>query len=87
MAVKIRLQRVGTKKRAFYRVVAIDERRQRDGSVIEQVGVYQPIATGEQFIVDEAKLADWLKKGAQPGHTVLTLLKRNGVWKKLKAAK
>jgi len=87
VAVKIRLQRVGTKKRAFYRVVAIDERRQRDGSVIEQVGIYQPIAKGEQFVVDEVKLADWLKKGAQPGHTVLTLLKRNGIWKKLKAAK
>ena len=87
MAVKIRLQRVGAKKKAFYRVVAVDERKQRDGNVIEQVGIYQPIAAGEQFVVDDAKIADWLKKGAQPGHTVLTLLKRSGIWKKLKTVK
>ncbi|MDR3236950.1 MAG: 30S ribosomal protein S16 [Spirochaetia bacterium] len=87
MAVKIRLQRIGTKKRAFYRVVAIDSRRQRDGGVIEQIGIYQPIVSGEQFVVDEAKLADWIKKGAQPVHTVISLLRQKGIWNKLKAAK
>jgi small subunit ribosomal protein S16 len=81
------LQRIGTKKRAFYRVVAIDSRRQRDGGVIEQIGIYQPIVSGEQFVVDEAKLADWIKKGAQPVHTVISLLRQKGIWNKLKAAK
>lgn len=86
MAVKIRLQRTGTKKKAFYRVVAIDGRKQRDGGVIEQIGVYQPIVNGNQFSVDEAKLSDWIKKGAQPSDTVKTLLQQKGIWNTLKSA-
>ena len=87
MAVRIRLQRVGTKKRAFYRVVAMDGRKQRDGGVIEHLGVYQPIVNGTQFAIDEAKLADWIKKGAQPSDTVVNLLKQKGIWNTLKTAK
>lgn len=83
MAVRIRLQRVGTKKRAFYRVVAIDKRKPRDGGVIEQLGVYQPIVNGTQFAIDEAKLAAWMKKGAQPSDTVVNLLKQKGIWNTL----
>lgn len=85
--VKIRLQRMGTKKRPFYRVAAIDERKRRDGAVLEYVGRYQPIIDGEQFIVDEEKVLAWLKKGAQPTETVLRQLKLKGIWAKHKAVK
>lgn len=86
MAVKIRLQRVGTKKRPFYRVVAVDSKARRDGKVIDQIGQYQPIVDGEQFNIDEEKVIKWLKQGAQPTHTILRMLKKNGVWQKFKAA-
>ncbi len=87
MAVKIRLQRIGTKKKPFYRVVAIDERSRRDGDVIEQLGQYQPVVDGKQFTVDEEKTLKWLKQGAQPTGTILNLLKKSGIWQKYKAAK
>ncbi len=86
MAVKIRLLRVGTKKRPFYRVVAVDSREKRDGAVIEQLGRYQPIIDGDQFVVDEEKVIKWLKKGAQPTNTILRLLKKKGIWNKFKGA-
>jgi len=87
VAVKIRLQRIGTKKKPFYRVVAIDERSRRDGDVIEQLGQYQPIVDGKQFNVDEEKMLKWLKQGAQPTATILNLLKNSGIWQKFKSAK
>jgi small subunit ribosomal protein S16 len=87
VAVKIRLQRVGTKKKPFYRVVAVDSRQKRDGGVIDQLGQYQPIVDGKQFIVDEEKVMGWLKNGAQPTETILTLLKKEGLWQKFKTAK
>ncbi len=87
MAVKIRLQRAGTKKKPFYRIVAVDERKKRDGKFIEQLGRYQPIAEGEQFVVNEEKLLHWLGNGAQPTHTMLQLLKKRGVWRKHKSVK
>ena len=84
MAVKIRLQRVGAKNRPFYRVVVVDERKKRDGSVIENLGQYQPIVVKEdvQFTVKEERVLEWLKKGAQPTLTILNLLKKNGIWAK-----
>lgn len=80
--VKIRLQRVGAKKRPFYRVVAIDEMKRRDGAVIENLGQYQPVAPDNQFTVDEEKVLGWLKNGAQPTDTIQRMLKKNGIWKK-----
>ncbi|HNV46253.1 MAG TPA: 30S ribosomal protein S16 [Spirochaetota bacterium] len=87
MAVKIRLQRVGAKKKPCYRVVAIDERKKRDGAVLEFLGQYQPISGGSQFSVNEDKVIGWLKNGAQPTLTVANLLKKNGVWQKYKSAR
>lgn len=84
MSVKIRLQRFGTKKKPFYRVVAVDERKKRDGGVIENLGRYQPIVDGEQFLVDEEKVLKWLNQGAQPTDTILQQLKKAGIWKKFK---
>jgi small subunit ribosomal protein S16 len=82
VSVKIRLQRVGTKKKPFYRVVAIDSRKKRDGRVIEFIGRYQPIVKDKQFDVDEEKVLKWLGLGAQPTDTIQQLLKNEGIWQK-----
>ena len=82
MSVKIRLQRVGTKKKPFYRVVAMDSRKKRDGRVIEFIGRYQPISKGKQFDVDEEKVLKWLNQGAQPTDTIQQMLKTEGIWQK-----
>ena len=87
MAVKILLQRIGTKKKPFYRIVAVDGREKRDGKFIDQLGRYQPIVDGEQLIIDEQKLAQWIGKGAQPTHTIMQLLKKKGIWQKVKSSK
>ncbi|HEY1406498.1 MAG TPA: 30S ribosomal protein S16 [Spirochaetota bacterium] len=87
MALKIRLQRVGAKNRPFYRVVVVDERKKRDGAVIENVGQYQPVTKEGNFAVKEDRVIDWLKKGAQPTMTVQQLLKKIGVWAKYTSAK
>jgi len=82
VSVKIRLQRVGKKKHPYYRVVVMDERTRRDGIAIDNLGLYQPVTSGTQFSVDEAKTIVWLKKGAQPTDTMQRLLKKSGIWKK-----
>ncbi|MCL2155310.1 MAG: 30S ribosomal protein S16 [Leptospirales bacterium] len=87
MSVKIRLQRVGAKKKPFYRVVAIDSRKKRDGDVIEYVGRYQPIVSDKQFVVDEEKILKWLNNGAQPTDTIKALLKKEGIWQKYTSGK
>jgi small subunit ribosomal protein S16 len=75
---------VGKKKKPYYRVVVMDERKRRDGVTIENLGQYQPISSGNQFSVNEERVIDWLKKGAQPTETIEKLLKKTGVWKKYK---
>jgi len=74
--VKIRLTRRGAKKRPFYRIVAIDERKQRDGRPLEFLGTYDPIPNPERLDIKVEKLESWLAKGAQMSPTVRTLLKR-----------
>lgn len=86
MSVRIRLQRVGKKKKPYYRIVAVDSRKKRDGEVIENLGQYQPISGDIQFKVDEKKLFKWLKRGAQPTDTIESLLKKSGIWEKFKDA-
>ncbi len=85
MAVKIRLKRVGTKKKPFYRVVAVDSRKKRDGEVLDWLGQYQPIVKTDQFVVDEARTLKWLNQGAQPTETIQRLLKKTGIWQKFKS--
>ncbi len=85
MAVKIRLQRAGKKKMPYYKVVAVDSRTRRDGAVIDTLGQYQPVVDGAQFVVDEAKVIDWLKKGAQPTYTIERMLKKSGIWSRYKS--
>ncbi len=87
MSVKIRLLRAGTKKRPFYRVVAVDSRKKRDGDVLDWLGQYQPIASTNHLNVDEGKIIQWLGKGAQPTDTIQKLLKKAGIWQKFKSVK
>ena len=75
MAVKLRLARVGSKKNPIYRVVAADSRSPRDGRFIEIVGRYNPQTDPSTIELDEAKVKDWLSKGAQPTESVARLLK------------
>ena len=76
MSVKIRLTRLGKKKRPFYRIVVSDSRSPRDGRIIEQVGTYDPRVTSGGVKLESEKIEKWLKRGAQPSQTVSDLLKR-----------
>ncbi len=81
MAVKIRLKRMGMKKKPFYRVVVADERTPRDGLFIEEIGTYDPMTNPAQIKIDVEKADAWMKKGAQPTDTVRILLKKAGAAK------
>ncbi len=76
---KIRLRRVGKKKRPAYRVVVADSRSPRDGAFIEILGLYDPLTDPPTINVNESKTRDWLSKGAQPSETAAKLLKRQGI--------
>jgi len=75
--VKIRLQRGGAKKRPFYRVVALDARRQRDGRALEFLGSYDPKVDPAAIQLDHAAIQAWVDKGAQLSDTVRSLLKKS----------
>jgi len=79
MAVVIRLMRAGAKKRPFYRMVAADSRRQRDGRFLEILGHYNPIARPFELVVHKDKVETWIAKGAQPSEQVASLLRKVGV--------
>ena len=85
MAVKLRLTRMGAKKRPTYRIVASDSRRKRDGEYIELVGTYNPIAS-ETKINEEVALK-WLNRGAIPTDTVKSLFTKAGIMKKFAESK
>ena len=85
MAVRIRLQRHGRKKRPFYRLVAADARAQRDGRFLERLGHYNPLTDPAEVVIDEDRVLKWLKRGAQPSDTEKNLLSRAGIWEKFTA--
>jgi len=87
MAVKIRLKRMGSKKRPFYRVVVADSRSPRDGRIIEQIGTYNPVTEPAVVNLDETKALEWLTKGATPTDTVRNLFSKEGVLEKFHNAK
>ena len=87
MSVKIRLKRMGSKKRPFYRILVADSRSPRDGRFIETVGTYNPLTDPETVTLKEEKVMNWLNNGAQPSDTVRNILSRNGVMKKFHEAK
>ena len=79
MAVRIRLTRVGSKKNPIYRVVVADSRSPRDGRFIEIIGRYNPQTDPSTIDLDEAKVKDWIAKGAQPSDPVAKLIKAAGI--------
>jgi len=85
MATKIRLARAGAKKRPFYQVVIADERSRRDGRFIENMGTYDPTKNPAAVKLNEAKILEWLGKGAQPTDTVRQILKKAGILDKAAA--
>lgn len=82
MAVKIRLKRMGSKKRPFYRIVVADSRSPRDGRFIEAVGTYNPLIEPAEVKLEEETIMQWLNNGAQPSDTVRNILSNAGVMKK-----
>ena len=78
MAVKIRLKRMGKKFAPFYRVVVLDSRKRRDGRVIEEIGIYDPMQEPSLIKIDGERAKYWLGVGAQPSNTVHNLLKITG---------
>ena len=74
--VKIRLKRMGMKKKPFYRVVVADERASRDGRFVDEIGYYNPVSNPVELKIDAEKAQKWIKNGAQPTDTVRALLKK-----------
>ena len=82
MAVKLRLKRMGSKQKPFYRIVAADARSPRDGRFIETVGTYNPIKKPAEVKVDEELALKWLNNGAIPTDTVRSILSKEGIMAK-----
>ncbi len=87
MSVKIRLTRMGSKKKPFYRINIADSRSPRDGRFIETVGTYNPLAAENQVTLKEERVLEWLSNGAQPSDTVRNILSKEGVMKKFHESK
>ncbi len=82
MAVTIRLRRMGTRNRPYYRLVATDSRNPRDGRFIEVLGYYHPLEKPGKVTLDGDKIITWLEKGAETSDTVNSLLKETGLLEK-----
>ena len=87
MAVKIRLKRMGKKFAPFYRVVVLDGRKKRDGRVIEEIGVYDPMQEPSLIRIDSERVQYWLGVGAQPSDAVYKLIKITGDYHQFKGLK
>ena len=85
--VKIRLRRVGSKKKPSYRLVVADARAPRDGAFINIIGHYNPLTDPETVVIDKEKALNWLKQGAQPTATAARLLAKAGIIEEPKARK
>ncbi len=81
MAVKIRLRRMGSKKKPFYRIVVADSRSPRDGRFIEILGHYDPKLEEKSVKINKESALNWLHQGAQPSDTVRNILSTQGVMK------
>jgi small subunit ribosomal protein S16 len=79
--VTMRLTRIGSKKRPYYRIVVIDKRRARNGRFLEVLGQYNPIANPVQMEINSERAQYWLSKGAQPSETVQSILRKKEIVK------
>jgi small subunit ribosomal protein S16 len=84
---KIRLRRVGAKKKPSYRLVVADVRAPRDGAFVDILGYYNPLTDPETIVIKEEKALHWLRQGAQPTDTTARLLDKAGVLEKFKLVK
>ena len=84
---KIRLRRIGAKKKPSYRLVVADIRAPRDGAFIDILGHYNPLTDPETIVVKEEKALHWLKQGAKPTNTTARLLDKAGIMEKFKLVK
>lgn len=82
MATRIRLRRMGSNKRPFYRVVVADQRAPRDGRFIEAIGKYHPLNDPSLIEIDEERALHWLRVGAQPSGQVRNLMSKVGIWER-----
>ncbi|MDH4262179.1 MAG: 30S ribosomal protein S16 [Spirochaetia bacterium] len=88
MQVKIRLQRFGSKKRPFYRIIATASAKKRDGRFLDILGLYHPVSAPEsQIRLDDEKVKKWLQIGAVPSDTVKNILTKKGLWKEFAQVK
>jgi len=76
MAVRIRLTRLGRKKKPFYRIIAANSEAKRDGKFLEVIGTYDPLQDPAVIKIDDGKLEKWLSQGATPSETVSSLIKQ-----------
>ena len=83
MSVKIRMQRVGRRNLASYRIVVADSHSPRDGRFIEILGTYDPKVNPAKIVLDDEKAYEWLKKGAIPSDTVRSFLSQRGILKRI----
>ncbi len=83
---KIRLRRMGARKKPTYRLVVADSTAPRDGAFVETIGHYNPLADPATIVIDEEKALRWLKQGAQPTVSAAKLLTKQGVMEKFKGA-
>jgi len=77
MAVRIRLTRLGRKKKPFYRIIVADAECKRDGKFLDVLGTYDPLQNPASIVIDKDKLQEWLGKGALPTTTVQSLIKKS----------
>lgn len=73
MSVRIRLKRMGSNKRPYYRIVVMDSRTNRDGKTLDELGYYRPVEREDQVRIDATKVLEWVSKGAQVTPTVRRL--------------
>lgn len=78
MAVTLRLTRLGSKKRPFYRIVAMDKQSRRDGRALDILGYYNPMVDPAEIKVDKDKVKHWMDRGAETSDTVKSLLRKAG---------
>ena len=85
--VKLRLRRMGGRKKPSYRIVAADSRAPRQGAFLETIGHFNPMTDPETVVINEEKTLTWLRRGAQPTPTVARLLTKSGIMGKFRPPK
>ena len=78
MALRLRLTRMGSRKRPFYRIVALNSETRRDGRALDYLGYYNPMSEPPEIKIDQEKVKMWMERGAKPSDTVRSLLKKVG---------